>query len=67
MIHMQYAYCLEHEKNANKVRAGKVYEQAIEYLAKAEDPELLENALADVIKFFSANHNNRKKKITKTN
>lgn len=62
MIHMQYAYCLEHEKNANKVRAGNAYEQAIEYLEKAEAPELLENALADVIKFFSANHNKRKKK-----
>ena len=62
MIYMQYAYCLEHQENSNKIQAGKAYEKAIECLEKANDPELLENALADVIAFFSVNHNKKKKK-----
>src|SRR5699024_12240220 len=62
MIYMQHAYCLEHQEKANKVQAGKAYEKAIECLEKVNDPELLENALADVIAFFSANYNKKKKK-----
>src|SRR5699024_3627571 len=62
MIYMQYAYCLEHQENSNKKQAGKAYVKAIECLKKANDPELQENALADVIAFFSVNHNKKKKK-----
>lgn len=63
MIYMQYAFCLNHEKNANKVRAGKTYERAIELLEKANDQELLENALADVIAFFEQTNNSKKKRF----
>lgn len=61
MIYMQYAYCLEHKKEGNINQSAVNYEKAIERLEKAEDRQLLENALADVIAFFNA-HNNEKKK-----
>jgi len=63
MIYMQYAYCLNHEEEANKVQAGQTYEHAIELLEKANDPELLENALADVIAFFDQTKNDKKKRV----
>jgi len=63
MIYMQYAYCLNHEEEANKVHAGQTYEHAIELLEKANDPELLENALADVISFFDQTKNDKKKRL----
>ncbi|WP_188454607.1 tetratricopeptide repeat protein [Virgibacillus oceani] len=62
MIYMQYAYCLEHKEKADKHLAGKNYENAIEQLEKTNDPELLENALADVISFFDAGNNTKKKR-----
>lgn len=61
MIYMQYAYCLEHKQDGNISQAGVNYEKAIERLEKAKDRQLLENALGDVIAFFNA-HNNEKKK-----
>src|SRR5699024_12264524 len=53
MIYMQYAYCLNHEEEANKAQAGQTYERAIELLEKANDPEILDNASADVIALFN--------------
>lgn len=62
MIYMQYAYCLEHKKQADYSRAGRSYEKAIEQLEKINDRELIENALADVISFFNATNNANKKR-----
>lgn len=62
MIYMQYAYCLNHEHEADNVQAGKTYERAIELLEKADNPKLLENALADVIAFFDQTKNDKKKR-----
>lgn len=62
MIYMQYAYCLEHKKQKETFQASRNYELAIECLEKANDRELLENALADVIAFFDATKNTRKKR-----
>ncbi|WP_163970850.1 tetratricopeptide repeat protein [Oceanobacillus halotolerans] len=63
MIYMQYAYCLEHKEKSNKSKAGQNYERAIEKLEKANDRELLENALADVIAFFDVTGNEKKKRF----
>ncbi|MDY0396205.1 tetratricopeptide repeat protein [Virgibacillus halophilus] len=52
MIYMQYGYCLEHKKKSEINRAAQTYDKAIAALEAANDPELLENALADVIAFF---------------
>lgn len=61
MVYMQYAYCLEHKTKADKHRAGVNYERAIEQLEKTGDRELLENAYADVIAFFDATNDTKKK------
>ncbi|MTW87707.1 tetratricopeptide repeat protein [Virgibacillus dakarensis] len=63
MVYMQYAYCLEHKKKADKHQAGVSYEKAIEQLEKTKDRELLENAYADVIAFFDATNNTKKKRM----
>ncbi|MEN1967100.1 tetratricopeptide repeat protein [Lentibacillus sp. N15] len=63
MVYMQYAYCLEHKEKEDKHRAGMNYERAIEQLEKTKDRELLENAYADVIAFFDATNNNKKKRF----
>ncbi|WP_121614880.1 tetratricopeptide repeat protein [Virgibacillus halodenitrificans] len=63
MIHMQYAYCLEHKKNPEVSKAGNKYEKAIELLESSNDRELLENALADVISFFAQKNNSKKKRL----
>ncbi|WP_176555787.1 tetratricopeptide repeat protein [Virgibacillus ndiopensis] len=62
MIYMQYAYSLEHKEKSDKQRASKNYENAIVLLEKTNDRELLENALADVISFFDATNNAKKKR-----
>ncbi|MFD1040055.1 tetratricopeptide repeat protein [Virgibacillus byunsanensis] len=61
MIHMQYAYCLEHKQDLDLLLAGKSYEQAIVHLEKIEDRQLKENAFADVITFFDNTKNTKKK------
>ncbi|WP_106497836.1 tetratricopeptide repeat protein [Lentibacillus sp. Marseille-P4043] len=63
MVYMQYAYCLEHKDKEDKHLAGVNYERAIEQLEKIKDRELLENAFADVIAFFDATNNTKKKRI----
>ncbi|MGY0692147.1 hypothetical protein ACW2QC_05045 [Virgibacillus sp. FSP13] len=63
MVYMQYAYCLEHKDKEDKHLAGINYERAIEQLEKIKDRELLENAFADVIAFFDATNNTKKKRI----
>ncbi|SEQ64763.1 Tetratricopeptide repeat-containing protein [Virgibacillus subterraneus] len=62
MIHMQYAYCLEHKKGSSIQHAGINYEKAIERLELTKDRQLLENALADVIAFFDNTNNTKKKR-----
>ncbi|WP_138417150.1 tetratricopeptide repeat protein [Aquibacillus sediminis] len=62
MIYMQYAYCLENKEQPNTLQAGRNYENAIEEIEKTNDPDLLENALADTIKFFEATGNTKKKR-----
>ncbi|MFB4169553.1 tetratricopeptide repeat protein [Virgibacillus sp. JSM 102003] len=62
MIHMQYAYCLEHKEGSNLLDASKNYEKAIERLELTKDRQLLENALADVIAFFDNTNNTKKKR-----
>lgn len=63
MIYMQYAYCLEHKAKPDHLLAGSNYEKGIEQLEKANDPELLENALADIIAFFDRTGNQKQKRI----
>ena len=62
MILMQYAFSLENQKKPNIKKAGKNYERAIEELEEAEEFELLETALGDVIKFFDETNQQKKKK-----
>lgn len=63
MIHMQYAYCLEHKEQPNISQAGMQYENGLRYLEQAGDRELYENALMDVISFFTTTNNKKKKRI----
>ncbi len=63
MIHMQYAYCLEHKEQPNIPQAGMQYENGLRYLEQAGDRELYENALMDVISFFTTTNNKKKKRI----
>jgi tetratricopeptide (TPR) repeat protein len=62
MIHMQYAYCLEHKEQSNIPQAGMQYENGLRYLEEAGDRELYENALMDVISFFTTTNNKKKKR-----
>ncbi len=62
MIHMQYAYCLEHKEQPNLPQAGMQYENGLRYLEEAGDRELYENALMDVISFFTTTNNKKKKR-----
>lgn len=63
MIYMQYAFCLEHKEQPDKLLAGRAYEKAIEQLEITNDQELLENALADIILFFERTSNIKKKRF----
>ncbi|QHS24216.1 tetratricopeptide repeat protein [Virgibacillus sp. MSP4-1] len=60
MIYMQYAHCLESIESPDNKKAGGYYEKGIECLEQVDNGELLENALADVIKFFEKTKNNKK-------
>ncbi|MGP4108779.1 tetratricopeptide repeat protein [Virgibacillus sp. L01] len=62
MIHMQYAYCLQHMEGSNLLDASKNYERAIERLELTKDHQLLENPLGDVIAFFNYINNTKKKR-----
>lgn len=62
MIHMQYAYCLEHKEQPNLPQAGMQYENGLRYLEETGDRELYENALMDVISFFTTTNNKKKKR-----
>lgn len=63
MIYMQYAYCLEHNQKPNISHAGMQYENGLRFLEKSDDSELYENALMDVISFFTTTNNKRKKRF----
>ncbi|SHG78123.1 tetratricopeptide repeat protein [Ornithinibacillus halophilus] len=63
MIYMQFSFCLENQTKQSTSIAGVHYEKAIDCLEKANDEELLENALADVISFFERTNNGRKKRL----
>ncbi len=60
MIYMQYAYCLEHMDENDNRQAGNIYEKAVDRMEKANDRELLENAIGDVIAFFDRTGNDKK-------
>ncbi|MCM3569275.1 lipopolysaccharide assembly protein LapB [Neobacillus mesonae] len=61
MIYMQYAYCVDHKEDPDKLLAGRNYEKAFEQLEKSNDQELLKDALADIIVFFDSTGNKKKK------
>ncbi|WP_218775547.1 tetratricopeptide repeat protein [Oceanobacillus senegalensis] len=63
MIYMQYAYCMEHKEQPDKVIAGRNYENALEQLEKSNDADVLESALADIIAFFESTGNAKKKRF----
>ncbi|WP_140321951.1 tetratricopeptide repeat protein [Oceanobacillus rekensis] len=58
-IEMAYNYFDQSQLN----KAIPYYEKAIVQLEKTNDQELLENALADVIAFFSSTDNLKKKRL----
>ncbi|WP_170840793.1 tetratricopeptide repeat protein [Oceanobacillus limi] len=61
IIYMQYAYCLEHKDQQEKLLAGIHYEKAYGQLEKTSDMELIRNALGDIIAFFDRMGNKKKK------
>lgn len=61
MVLMQYAYSLENKDHPDQKAAGKTYEQAIDVLEEVNEPQLLESALGDTIKFFDKTNQQKKK------
>ena len=60
---IRLAYCYENKNEEDVKKAEICYEKGFKIIEKVQQPELVEEALAGIIEFFTRNHNPQKRRI----